>query len=190
MTEAPSPKPQYETATLAGGCFWCTEAVFKRLKGVISVMPGYTGGEVANPTYEQVSSGRSGHAEAIQILFDPSVISYEKLLEVFWAVHDPTTRDQQGNDVGPQYRSAIFYHSEEQHEAAIQSIEALDASGHYPDPVVTEVVRFTKFYEAEQYHRDYYDSNRSNSYCRVVIDPKIRKLFAEFKANLKDDHET
>lgn len=185
MNDSSILKSQYETATLAAGCFWCTEAVFKRLKGVISAISGYTGGAVDNPTYEQVSSGRSGHAEAIQLLFDPKIISFEKLLDVFWAIHDPTTLDRQDNDIGPQYRSAIFYHSDEQKKTALKSIEALDVSGKYEVPIVTEVVRFTKFYEAEPYHRDYYDSNRSNPYCQIVIDPKIRKLFSEFKDNVK-----
>lgn len=174
------PNNKTETATLAGGCFWCTEAVFKRLRGVISVTPGYIGGEVAQPTYEQVCSGTTGHAEAIQIRFDPTVIPYKTLLDVFWEIHDPTTLDRQGNDVGSQYRSAIFYHNEEQKVAAEAAIATLEDSGRFEDPVVTEVTAAGEFYPAETYHRDYYDSNRSNGYCRVVIDPKIKKLFEKF----------
>jgi peptide-methionine (S)-S-oxide reductase len=174
---------QYETATLAGGCFWCTEAVFKRLKGVESVTPGYTGGQVENPSYEQVSSGTTGHAEAIQIEFDPKIISFDKLLEVFWKLHDPTTLNRQGADVGTQYRSAIFYHHKTQQDTAEKSKKSHTAD--FSDPIVTEIVPFTKFYAAEGYHEDYYDKNRSNPYCQIVIDPKITKLYKEFKENLK-----
>lgn len=184
---APQSKTEYQTATLAGGCFWCLEAVFKRLNGVISVTSGYTGGHVPSPTYDQVCSGQTGHAEAVQILFDPSIISYEKLLSVFWQIHDPTTLDRQGNDVGTQYRSAIYYHSDEQKEVAERSIEALEASGQYDDPIVTQLEPAGEFYKAETYHQDYYDSNRSNPYCRIVIDPKVRKLFKDFKADLKPE---
>lgn len=174
-----------ETATFASGCFWCTEAVFGRLQGVKSVLPGYSGGRVENPTYEQVCSGRTGHAEAAQIEFDPAVISYEKLLDVFWHTHDPTTLNRQGNDVGTQYRSAIFYHDERQREIAEKSKMELEKSGAYGDPVVTEIVPFKKFYVAEDYHKNYYDQNREAPYCAFVIDPKIRKLTKQYANQLK-----
>lgn len=174
-----------EIATLAGGCFWCTEAVFERLKGVIQVESGYTGGDVENPSYDQVSMGNTGHAEAIQIIFDPGVISYEKLLEVFWATHNPTTTDQQGHDFGHQYRSVIFYHNEEQKKLAEASKEKLVKSGSWLQPIVTTIEPFTKFYPASVEHQDYYENNRNAPYCRVVIDPKIKKLMKEFKKDIK-----
>ena len=170
-----------EKATLAGGCFWCTEAVFKRLRGVVNVMPGYSGGNIPNPTYEQVSMGNTGYTEAVQIEFDPDVISYAILLDVLWAVHDPTTLNRQGADIGTQYRSVVFYHSPEQKEIAIKSIEALAKSGKYKDEIVTEVVPYTKFYAAEKEHLDFCDRNRNYGYCTLVIDPKIQKLYKEFK---------
>ncbi len=179
-----------ETATLAGGCFWCTEAIFKRLKGVESVMSGYTGGLTENPTYEEVSSGGSGHAEAIQIEFNPKVISFDKILEVFWATHDPTTLNQQGNDFGTQYRSAIFYHDEKQKQVAEKSMKDLQALGKLKSQIVTKLEPFTKFYKAEGYHQDYYERNKeSNSYCPVVIDPKIQKLLREFSADVKPEYQ-
>ncbi len=173
-----------QTATLAGGCFWCTEAIFKRLKGVEKVVPGYTGGSVENPTYEQVTSGQSGHAEGIQITFDPAVISYEKLLEVFFKLHDPTTLNKQGNDVGTQYRSSIFYHDETQKSTAEGLKTKLAPS--YSSPIVTEIVAFTKFFPAEDYHRDYYFKNPTATYCQLIIDPKITKLYKEFGPLTKD----
>ena len=176
-----------QLATLAGGCFWCTEAVFRRLRGVISAMPGYSGGTVANPTYMQVAARTTGHAEVVQIEFDPSIISFEKLLEVFWTVHDPTTLNRQGADAGPEYRSAIFYHDEQQKTAAEQSIKDLAASGKYKDPIVTELAPFTKFYPASEEHREFYEKNRSSGYCRFVIDPKVQKLYKDFKGDLKQD---
>jgi peptide-methionine (S)-S-oxide reductase len=169
-----------ETATLAGGCFWCTEAVFKRLKGVESVLPGYTGGTVTNPTYKQVCSGTTGHAEAVQVKFDPSVISYEDILHVFFKLHDPTTLNRQGADVGTQYRSGIWYEDEEQKQTAERVIAEVNESKLYDSPVVTEVSPATDYYEAEDYHLDFYDQNRSYPYCRVIIDPKIEKLTREF----------
>jgi peptide-methionine (S)-S-oxide reductase len=170
-----------ETATLASGCFWCTEAVFRRLRGVESAIPGYTGGQVPNPTYEAVCRGTTGHAEAVQIVFDPDVISYRTLLDVFFALHDPTTLNRQGEDVGTQYRSAVYYHDDAQKKAADEAIAAVNASGHYPDRVVTEVTPAVEFYPAEQYHMDYYERNRNfNPYCMVVIDPKIRKLYKDY----------
>ncbi len=174
-----------QTATLAGGCFWCTEAVFKRLKGVISVMPGYAGGTVLNPTYSQVSRGDTGYAEAIQITFDPAIISYATILDVFWAAHDPTTINRQGSDVGTQYRSAIFYHDEEQKKTAEESEKHLEESGKYKSPVVTEIIKFTNFYPAEKEHLDFYDRNREYGYCRLVIDPKIKKLYKDFGGLVK-----
>lgn len=168
-----------EIATFAGGCFWCLEAVFQRVNGVSHVRSGYTGGEIANPTYEQVCNGTTGHAEAVQIEFDPSIVSYDQLLDVFWQLHDPTTLNRQGNDVGTQYRSAVYYHNEEQRAAAEASRDKLEAAGTYADPVVTEISPAETFYEAETYHQDYYNQNRQSSYCRLVIDPKVRKLFKE-----------
>lgn len=178
-----------ETATFANGCFWCSEAVFSRLKGVKSVLPGYTGGMVDGPTYEQVCSGRTGHAEAAQIEFDPDVISFEQLLDVFWHTHDPTTLNRQGNDVGTQYRSAIFYHNDIQRKAAEKSKGALASSGAFRDPIVTEIVSFKKFYVAEDYHRKYYDLNQNQPYCRFVIDPKISKLLKNYRDALKPDYQ-
>lgn len=172
--------------TLSGGCFWCTEAVFKRLKGIEKVTPGYIGGTTENPTYDQVCSGTTGHAEAIQIEFDPKTISFEKILEVFWKLHDPTTLNQQGADTGTQYRSAIFYHSPEQQQIAEKSKDEAEKSGLYPNKFVTEIVPATTFYPAESYHQDYYDKNSSQQYCRIIIDPKIQKLFKEFKDDLKE----
>ncbi len=176
-----------EKATLAGGCFWCTEAIFKRLKGVISVTSGYSGGEMESPSYEAVSSGRTGHAEAIQIEFDPNIISYEKLLEIFFKLHDPTTMNRQGNDIGPQYRSAIFYSDEKQKETAENVKKKIEEEKIYDKPIVTEIVPFKNFYKAESYHMDYYAKNSDQLYCRVVIDPKIIKLYKEFKDVVKDN---
>ncbi len=177
-----------QTATFAGGCFWCTEAIFKRVRGVHSVTSGYTGGQVNNPSYEQVSGGRTGHAEAVQVTFDPRVVSYDSLLDVFWSTHDPTTLDRQGADVGHQYRSAIFYHNEEQRRAAEASRERWQASGKYRDKIVTTVEAFDRFYPAEGYHHDYYDSNPHASYCSIVIEPKIRKLLRDFRDEVKEEY--
>lgn len=177
-----------ETATLANGCFWCSEAVFARLKGVKSVIPGYSGGKVESPSYEQVCTGRTGHAEAAQIEFDPQVISYESLLDVFWHTHDPTTLNRQGNDVGTQYRSAIFYHDERQREIAEKSRAQLESKKVFSDPIVTEIVPFKKFYPAEDYHRKYYELHGNAPYCRFVIDPKVSKLLKEFRDELKDEY--
>lgn len=170
-----------ETATLAAGCFWCSEAVFQRLKGVASVTSGYAGGDKDSPSYEAVSAGNTGHAEAIQITFDPAVISYATLLDVFWKTHNPTTPDRQGNDVGPQYRSVIFYHTEEQRRVAEASRAAMEASDAYDDDIVTEIVPYSNFYPAEAHHQDFYANNRTNNYCQLVIDPKIEKLTKDFK---------
>lgn len=169
-----------EKATLAGGCFWCTEAIFKRLRGVSKVVSGYSGGEMDEPTYEAVSGGGSGHAEAIQITFDPQVITYEMLLEVFFKLHDPTTLNRQGEDVGPQYRSMIFYHDDDQRRVAEKVKEQVEKSGMHKDPIVTEIVPFENFYRAEGYHQDFYEKNRLYPYCQIVIDPKITKLYENF----------
>lgn len=169
-------------ATLAGGCFWCLEAVFQQLKGVAKVESGYAGGTVPNPSYEAVCTGRTGHAEVVQVTYDPDAISFRDLLEVFFTIHDPTTRDRQGPDVGTQYRSAIFYHSPEQRAAAEQVIADLEAQKLWDDPIVTEVVPLAAFYPAEEYHRDYYLRNPNQAYCRAVVAPKVakaRKLFFE-----------
>lgn len=177
-----------EIATLANGCFWCTEAIFDRLKGVKSVVPGYSGGETDNPSYNEVCTGSTGHAEAAQIEFDPNVISFEKLLEVFWHTHDPTTLNRQGNDVGTQYRSAIFCHDEKQREIADRSKMELEKRGVYKDPIVTEITPLKKFYVAEDYHKKYYDQNQDVPYCKFVIDPKIHKLLNLYGKDLKEEH--
>nr|WP_238537820.1 peptide-methionine (S)-S-oxide reductase MsrA [Zavarzinella formosa] len=174
-----------ETATFGNGCFWCTEAVFQQLKGVRKVQSGYSGGSVKKPTYEQVCSGRTGHAEVIQVVFDPKVISYTNLLEVFWRSHDPTTLNRQGNDVGTQYRSAVFYHSERQRELAEKYKRKIDAAGVFPNPVVTEITPFAEFFPAEDYHQEYYNSNSRQPYCRMVIRPKIDKLKSALPNQMK-----
>jgi peptide-methionine (S)-S-oxide reductase len=174
-----------ELATLGGGCFWCLEAVFKDLKGVESVVSGYAGGHVDHPSYEQVCGGRTGHAEVVQISFDPAVVSYRDLLDVFFTIHDPTTRDRQGADVGPQYRSIVLYHSPEQKTAAEQAIANLGAKGVWHAPIVTEVVPLERFYPGEAYHQDYFEQNPRQSYCQMVIAPKVAKFRKEFLAKLK-----
>jgi peptide-methionine (S)-S-oxide reductase len=176
---------QLETAILAGGCFWCTEATLQKLRGVQTITPGYAASKVENPSYEAVCSGRTGAAEAIEITFDPSVISYGKLLEIFWHVHDPTTLNRQGNDVGTQYRSGIYYLNEEQKQTALASKKELEQSGSYKNPVVTEIVPFTNFYQAEDYHKDYYERNRFQPYCMFVIDPKVRKILKEYQKEVE-----
>lgn len=170
-----------ELATLAGGCFWCLEAVFESLKGVHSVKSGYAGGHVANPTYEQVCTDTTGHAEVVRVAFDPSVISYKQLLEVFFAIHDPTTLNRQGNDVGSQYRSAIFPHTPEQAATAAETIEELGRDGPWDAPIVTKVEPLESFYPAEAYHDTYFRRNPSQPYCAVVIDPKVRKFRQRFE---------
>jgi len=174
-----------EVATLGGGCFWCLDAVFADLKGVESAVSGYSGGTVDNPTYREVCSGTTGHAEVSQITFDPKVITFRELLEVFFAIHDPTTPNRQGADEGPQYRSAIFYHTPEQKAIAEQMIKELDAKGVWDRPIVTEVTPFQKFYRAEDYHQDYYKNNPGQSYCRIVIAPKVAKARKQFLEKLK-----
>ena len=174
-----APAEGTETATLAGGCFWCVEAVLEQLDGVLEVRSGYMGGELANPTYEAVCTGTTGHAEVTQVTFNPERISYEALLEYFWRLHDPTTLNRQGNDMGTQYRSAIFYHSDAQKQTAERSVQALGESGTLSDPVVTEITPADTFYEAEAYHQEYYRHNREQSYCQYVIRPKLDKLGLE-----------
>ena len=175
-----------ETTTFGAGCFWCVEAVFQDLKGVLSVVSGYAGGRVENPTYEQVCSETTGHAEVTQITFDPEVISFEDLLYVFWRTHDPTTLNKQGADVGTQYRSAIFYHNKEQKSIAERSKKETDAAGLWSNPIVTEIVPLKEFYEGEGYHQDYYRLNPNQGYCRMVIDPKVQKFRKEFGDKLKE----
>ncbi len=180
--------PNKEIATLAEGCFWCTEAVFKRLKGVLSVTPGYTGGNVENPSYMQVCTGKTGHAEAIQIVYDPSVISYNTILDVFWHTHDPTSLNRQGADTGPEYRSAIFYHNSTQKEIAEESKESLGKSRNLKGKIVTEIIPYTAFYPAEEYHREFYEKNNYSSYCQIVIDPKIKKLLSQYGEKVKEEY--
>ncbi|MFO0848249.1 MAG: peptide-methionine (S)-S-oxide reductase MsrA [Gemmataceae bacterium] len=176
-----------ELATFGSGCFWCTEAVFQQIKGVTKVVSGYSGGPVPNPTYAQVCTGTSGHAEVVQVTFDPAVVSYPELLEVFWRSHDPTTRDRQGYDTGPQYRSVVFTHSDRQRRLAEKYKRRIDAAGVYPNPLVTEVVPFAAFYPAEADHQNYFASNPRQPYCRAVIGPKVEKLRAVFRDKLKTD---
>lgn len=175
-----------ETATFGTGCFWCTEAIFQDLKGVHQVISGYSGGSVENPSYQQVCTGTTGHAEVVQITFDPEVISFTDLLYVFWRTHDPTTLNRQGADVGPQYRSVIFYHNEEQKTLAEKSLEETNASELWPNPIVTEISPYQTFYQAEDYHHNYYKTNPNQPYCRMVIDPKVRKFRKAFQEQLKD----
>ncbi len=172
-------------ATFGNGCFWCTEAIFMQLKGVSSVLPGYSGGTSKNPTYKEVCEGNTGHAEVIQISYDPKVISYRELLEVFFYTHDPTTLNRQGADIGTQYRSAIFYHDEEQKQEAKKIIEQLTIEKVYSDKIVTEVTKFDVFYVAEDYHKNYYNNNKEQGYCRAVINPKLDKFVKKYKSKLK-----
>jgi len=175
----------FETATLAGGCFWCLEAVYEDLKGVHSVISGYAGGEVPNPTYQQVCTGATGHAEVVQIEYDPEEINYADLLNVFFAIHDPTTLNRQGADVGTQYRSAVFYHNPEQKAAAQAKIAELDKTGPWDNPIVTEVTQLDKFYPAEDYHQEYFANNPNQPYCQAVVAPKVAKFRKQFIDRLK-----
>ena len=174
-----------EVATFAGGCFWCTEAIFNELKGVQKVVSGYTGGTIKNPSYREIGTGRTGHAEAIQITFNPKEIAFEDLLEVFFGTHDPTTLNRQGADVGTQYRSEVFYHSQEQKEKAEAYIQFIEKEKLYSNPIVTKVSSAVVFYEAEEYHQDYYASNSEQGYCQMVIAPKLEKLRKYYKSKLK-----
>jgi len=174
-----------EVATLGGGCFWCTEAVFSGLKGVVKVEPGYSGGTIANPSYEQVCTGRTGHAEVAQVTFNPDVISYKEILEVFFTVHDPTTLNRQGADVGTQYRSVIFYHNSEQRVVAEHVIKGITAAGIWDAPIVTQVEPLKAFYKAEDYHQKYFENNPRQQYCQIVIAPKVRKFREHYRERLK-----
>jgi methionine-S-sulfoxide reductase len=174
-----------EVATFGGGCYWCIEAVFQRLEGVEKVESGFSGGQVKNPTYKEVCTGTTGHAEVIQITFDTTKTSFEEILKVFFTMHDPTTLNRQGNDIGTQYRSAVFYHNDEQKKAAEEIIAALNTSKAYPNPIVTEVSKLDVFYKAEDYHQNYYNENSGEGYCKFVIQPKIEKFEKVFKDRLK-----
>lgn len=185
LTSSSTTSRKIDTATLGTGCFWCTEAVFQQLKGVLKVTSGYSGGSEVNPTYKDVSTGTTGHAEVIQIVFDPAELSFDDLLEVFWQTHDPTTLNRQGNDIGPQYRSAIFYHNAEQKEKAEKYRKELNESGAWDKPIVTEISPYTAFYKAEDYHQDYYNNNGSQPYCYYVIRPKLEKFQKVFKSKLR-----
>ncbi len=180
-----NPQPGNEVATLAGGCFWCLEAVFDDLQGVAQVDSGYSGGTVANPTYRQVCSGTTGHAEVVQLTFDPRVISFREILEIFFTIHDPTTLNRQGPDVGTQYRSAIFYHTLEQRAIAEQVIKEITAAKFWPAPVVTEITPYSAFYRAEDYHQEYFALNGEQPYCRAVVAPKVAKFRKQFHDRLK-----
>jgi peptide-methionine (S)-S-oxide reductase len=184
-TPSGPPPEGSQQATFGAGCFWCTEAVFQQLNGVHSVVSGYSGGSVKNPTYRQVCSGTTGHAEVIQIIFDPKVISFPELLEIFWKTHNPTTPNRQGNDSGPQYRSVIFYHTPEQKDLAEQYKQKLDAAGAFAAPIVTQIVPFAEFYPAEAHHQNYYLDNSRQPYCSVVIRPKLEKFEKVFKDKLR-----
>ncbi len=183
MTDTPS--SGHETATLAGGCFWCLEAVYDQVKGVESVESGYTGGGTSQPTYEQVCGGMTGHAEAVKITFDPAVVSYRELLEIFFTIHDPTTMNRQGNDVGTQYRSAVFYHTADQKRTADKVIADLTKEKVYPNPIVTELQPASQWYEAEPYHQEYFARNPLQGYCSYVVGPKVAKFRKHFSAKLK-----
>lgn len=174
-----------ETATFANGCFWCTEAIFQRIKGVNKVESGYSGGETPNPTYEEVCSGKTGYAEAIQIEFDPKIITYSDLVYIFFKTHDPTTLNRQGNDVGTQYRSAIFYHDDNQRLAAEKLKDELDNQKVFENPIVTEITAYRNFYPAEDYHKNFYQRNKSHPYCQAIIDPKVKKFLSEFSSQTK-----
>jgi peptide-methionine (S)-S-oxide reductase len=179
------PAPETRLATFGGGCFWCVEAVFRRLEGVVSAESGYAGGSRPNPSYEEVCRGDTGHAEVVQVRYDPAKVRYESLLEVFWKTHDPTTRDRQGADVGTQYRSVVFTHDDEQRRTAESVKAALEAAHAFDAPIVTQVVPYEGFWKAEEHHQDYYDRNTSQGYCRAVIAPKIEKLEKVFRDRLK-----
>jgi peptide-methionine (S)-S-oxide reductase len=181
-----SEETEYQKATLAGGCFWCLEAVYDLVDGVVSVESGYSGGRRPNPTYEQVCSGATGHAEVVQITFDPEVVSFRDLLDIFFAIHDPTTLNRQGADAGTQYRSAIFYHDEEQRRIAEEVIREREASGTWRDPIVTEVAPIAAFYPAEAYHQEYFARHGSQPYCQAVIAPKVTRLQRAFPFSLRD----
>jgi peptide-methionine (S)-S-oxide reductase len=175
-----------EIATIGGGCFWCTEAVYEEVKGIIDVVSGYAGGSVINPSYREVTTGRTGHAEVVQIRFNPEVISYKEVLEIFFKTHDPTTLNRQGADVGTQYRSVIFYHSDDQKAIALELINSLNSSGIFNTRIVTQVNKYDHFYLAEDYHQDYFRKNPNQGYCQAVINPKMNKFRKEFSSKLKE----
>ena len=176
---------KYETITLGAGCFWCVEAIYDRVNGVISVTSGYSGGSVENPTYKEVCTGVTGHAEVVQVVYDPSIIPFAKILEIYFKTHDPTTQDRQGADVGTQYRSVIFYHTEEQRKVAHEVKDLLDKSGIWKDHIITAIEPFKNFYKAENYHQDYFENNGKQPYCQMVIHPKVDKFEKLFKDYLK-----
>lgn len=180
--------PDQEIATLGGGCFWCLEAVYQEMKGVASVVSGYMGGRLQNPSYEQVCRGNSGHIEVVQVTFDPGIVSYSDILDVFFAIHDPTTMDRQGNDIGEQYRSVIFYHSDAQKEIAEAKIRRLDSEHIWSRPIVTKVQSAETFYRAEEYHQNYYRTNPNQSYCAYIVEPKVRKFREKLKPLLAPAH--
>lgn len=188
MTSIDAQNKHIEKATLGSGCFWCTEAIFSRLNGVVSTSPGYCGGHVKNPTYKEVCSGNTGHAEVIRVKFDSSIISYADILKVFWNTHDPTTLNRQGADVGTQYRSVIFYHSEEQKSIAEMLLKDLDEQKIWNNPIVTAIEECVNYFPAENYHEDYYANNPNERYCRFVITPKVEKFEKVFKDHLKQKH--
>lgn len=175
-----------ETVTLGGGCFWCIEAIYKELNGIINVISGYAGGTVKNPTYEQVCSGTTGHAEVIQIMFNPEIITFKKILEIFFSTHDPTTLNRQGNDIGTQYRSIILYHTQKQKEESLDVIREINDRGDLGKPIVTEVIPFKEFYKAEEYHQNYFKLNTKQPYCKIVIEPKVNKFKKNYADILKD----
>jgi peptide-methionine (S)-S-oxide reductase len=179
------PGMKTDTATFGTGCFWCTEAVFQEVEGVLKATSGYSGGHVVNPSYEQVCEKNTGHAEVVQIVYDPAKISFDELLEIFWQTHDPTTLNRQGNDIGPQYRSVVFFHTEEQHKKSEAYKAALNKNGAFPNPIVTAVEPYKNFYTAEKYHQDYYNNNGSAPYCYYVIRPKLEKFEKVFKTKLR-----
>ncbi len=185
MSDSAIANVKTDTATFGAGCFWCVEAVFERLEGVLAVTSGYSGGHVENPTYEEVCSKQSGHVEVTRIVYDTSKLSFDELLEVFWVTHDPTTKDQQGADVGPQYRSVIFYHNDGQKQKAEHYKKELNASGAWNKPIVTDIEPLKNFYAAENYHQDYYNQNPDEMYCRYVVRPKVEKFEKVFKHKLK-----
>ncbi|GET21766.1 peptide-methionine (S)-S-oxide reductase MsrA [Prolixibacter denitrificans] len=178
-------KAEYDTATFGEGCFWCSEAIFSELKGVKKAISGYSGGTVKNPSYREVCTGKTGHAECVQVIYNPKSISYPELLKVFWQTHDPTTLNRQGHDVGTQYRSVIFYHNERQKELAEEYKQKLNSAGIWNNPIVTEITKFEAFYPAENYHQDYYENNTNQPYCQLVITPKLEKFRKVFKDKLK-----
>lgn len=182
----PQPTDSLEIATLGGGCFWCLEAVYQSLDGVVKVESGYSGGNVKNPSYKEVCTGRTGHAEVIQVTFNPSLITYKDVIDIFWHIHDPTTLNRQGNDVGTQYRSVIFYHTEAQKAIAQQSKDEAQISGTWLSPIITEIVPFTVFYKAEDYHQNYFNDNPNQPYCVYVVSPKVEKFRKQYKDRLKE----